>query len=406
MSSNKTSPPLQLFTQSPTQEPVQEQTASNGVVRGRQQVMAHQQPAYINNIQHFSPPFPSHQRAASLSVIQQSPPAFPQYQHSPSYYNQQPVEHHSTRQRDQFSARQIDEARNMLVLEKFSRWLSLVPAVAGKNAEKIRPDYINWRSYHAGGSLYKTPVPSYKTPVPPRVQAQIENIRSKHEPAYSEDPKIKELQQALQRAETSSLEKFQVDLSEAAEYEARLEARIKVYDELIERFGGSQSSLGTEAAASEGIARISRSSSDPTHLPGANKSTKVAVEASNTPAIEPSKVLTDLVSENQALRHAVHDLAQVVSTVMTSNVAIKSTRSRLQDELFDLILKLPADDQDAFLRPFAHSTQVAEANRPAEEDAKRAMDAVRNKMVEIGQGGLLTAWDRDFCMSIPEASQD
>ncbi|KAL8806027.1 MAG: hypothetical protein Q9182_001559 [Xanthomendoza sp. 2 TL-2023] len=273
------------------------------------------------------------------------------------------------------------------------------PGMAGKNAEKTRPDYIDWRSYHAGGSF-----PSLKHPLPPRVQAQIESIRSKHEPAYSDDPKIKELQQALQRSETSSLEKRQADTIETAEHEARLDARIRVYDELIERLGESQSSLGREAAASEELAHLGRSSSDPTHSPGGHKSTKVAVEASNPPAVNTSKVLTDLVSENQALRHAVHDLAQVVSTVMTSNVAIKSSRNRLNDELFDLILKLPPADQDAFLLPFARSTQVAEASRPAEEDAKRAMDAVRNKMVEIGQGGLLTAWDRDFCTSEPGAS--
>ncbi|KAL8680898.1 MAG: hypothetical protein Q9224_006905, partial [Gallowayella concinna] len=273
------------------------------------------------------------------------------------------------------------------------------PAVAGRNAEKPRPDYIDWRGYHAGGSLL-----SPKAPLAPRIQAQINNIRSKHEPAFSEDPKIKDLQQALQRAEKSSIEKRQADVFEAADHEARLKARIKVYDELIERLGGSQPSPRTAAAASEGVSRVSRSSSDPTHSPGPSKSTKVAVDVADTPAIDTSKVLTDLVAENQVLRNTVQDLAQVVSTVMTSNVAIKSTRNHLHDELFDLILKLPADDQEAFFRPFAHSTQMAEEKRPAEEEAKRAMEAVRNKMVEIGQGGLLTAWDRDFCTSRPGAS--
>ncbi|KAL8679420.1 MAG: hypothetical protein Q9186_004297 [Xanthomendoza sp. 1 TL-2023] len=141
-------------------------------------------------------------------------------------------------------------------------------------------------------SLFQAPVG------PRRFRLKPTTSEASTRPAFSDDPKIKDLQQAVcfgtqevleaaaagregslgpdnsgsdqqhpkqaraslfrrsldQRLaagaaagrEKSSLEKRQADAFEAAEHEARLKARIKVYDELIERLDGRQSSPGTE----------------------------------------------------------------------------------------------------------------------------------------------------------------
>lgn len=274
----------------------------------------------------------------------------------------------------------------------------LVPAVAGKNAEKMKPEYINWRHRHGNGN-YSSP----KTPFPPRVQAQIQNLHNKHDPAFAADPRVKDLQQVLRQAEKDSMTKRQDEVVEAAEHQARLDADIKVREELLERLGGRQTLPGMEASTTEVITRGTRASSDPVSSPHSNKSTKVAVEVSGTPAVETTQAMKDLIAQNQVLRNTVQDLAQVVSTVMTSNVAMRASRVALHDDMFDRIMKLPEDDQEFFLRVFERSTKVSEVRRPAEEEAKRTMDAVRNKMVESGQGGLLTVWDRDFCKSTPRS---
>ncbi|KAL8780725.1 MAG: hypothetical protein Q9213_006338 [Squamulea squamosa] len=272
-----------------------------------------------------------------------------------------------------------------------------MPAVAGHNAMKDNPNYINWKLVNAA---FDPPRP--KSPLHPKIQAQIENIRKKHVPEYSKDPQIKILQQAEQRA----IEMRKIDAVGAAAHHARLDARIKALEEVIERLGGDKTLSESQTTTTSSTAPTTRTSSDPITSPPAIKEAKLNIDTSKTPNIDTSKVMTDLVAENQALRSAIQDMAQVVSTAMASNATIRARRHQLHDSLFMKILKLPEEWHDLLLKPFSTSTQGFQDTRDDEERARMLMYAIRAKLVEIGHGGLLTSWDRDFCRSTPRPHED
>ncbi|KAL8856595.1 MAG: hypothetical protein Q9178_006824 [Gyalolechia marmorata] len=271
------------------------------------------------------------------------------------------------------------------------------PAVAGKNAERDNPDYTDWARIHAA---FNPPRP--KSPFHPKIQVQIENIHKKYDAGVSTDPDIKRLQQA----EKHAIDMRAIEAAGAAVHQARLDARMKALGELIERLGGGETSRGIDATTPRSNGSATRSSSAPTLPPEANKAAKLDTDTRLITAADTPTIMTDIVAENQALRSAVQDLAEVVSTLMTSNVFLRANRLSLHDSLFDKILKLPAEWHDFLLRPFATSTQGFQEIRHGEEQARMAIAAIRAKMIEMGQGGLLTAWDRDVCTSIPRSAQD
>ncbi|KAL8769375.1 MAG: hypothetical protein Q9209_004602 [Squamulea sp. 1 TL-2023] len=262
---------------------------------------------------------------------------------------------------------------------------------------KDNPDYINWKAVNAA---FDPPRP--KSPLHPKIQAQIENIRKKHVPEYSKDPQVKSLQQAEQRA----IEMRRIDAVGAAAHHARLNARIKALEEVIERLGGDKSSPEPQTGTTSSTAPTTISSSDPTTSPSTIKEAKLNIDTSTAPAIDTSKVMTDLVAENQALRSAIQDMAQVISTAMASNATIRVSRHQLHDSLFMKILKLPEEWHDLLLKPFSISTQGFLDTRDDEERARMLMYAIRAKLVEIGHGGLLTSWDRDFCTLTHQPHED
>ncbi|KAI4267809.1 MAG: hypothetical protein L6R38_008085 [Xanthoria sp. 2 TBL-2021] len=267
--------------------------------------------------------------------------------------------------------------------------MALEPAVAGKNAQKENPAYIDWSRVHAP---FNPPRP--KSPIHPKIQAQIDDIRKKNTPVLSLEPRL----QRLQEAEMRSIQMRAIEAAGAAAHQARLDARMKALDELIERLERNKTS-NADTATSESTAPTLDSSSEPTSSPQESKAIKLDTDTTTNTAADTSTVMTDLVAENQALRSAVQDMAHVVSSVMASNRDLRFQRNQLHDSLFHKILKVPAEFQDVLLKPFADSTEGHEESRNAEELATMSMYAVRTKMIEMGNGGLLTAWDRDFCSS-------
>ncbi|KAI4261850.1 MAG: hypothetical protein L6R42_002960 [Xanthoria sp. 1 TBL-2021] len=267
--------------------------------------------------------------------------------------------------------------------------MPLEPAVAGKNAKKDNPAYIDWSRVHAP---FNPPRP--KSPIHPQIQAQIDEIHKKNTPALSLEPRL----QRLQEAEMRSIQMRAIEAAGAAAHQARLDARMKALDELIERLQRNETS-NADTAAMESTAPTKDSSSEPPSSPQETKAIKLDTDSTTTTAADTSTVMTDLVAENQALRSAVQDMANVVSSVMASNKDLRFQRNQLHDSLYHKIVKLPAEFQDVLMKPFANSTEGHEESRHAEEQAKMSMYAVRTKMIEMGNGGLLTAWDRDFCSS-------
>lgn len=236
--------------------------------------------------------------------------------------------------------------------------------------------------------------PRPKSPLPPNVQAQIAGIYEKHTPAVSLEPRIKRLQEAEQRAITKRV----IEAAGAAAHQARLDERMKALDELIERLErNNTTAAGT--TTTEGSAFTIEPSSDATSPPQDAKAIKLDTDTTTTSVASTSSVMTDLTAENQALRKAVQDMANVVSTVMSNNVDLRVQRHQLHDSLFHKILKLPVEYQDVLLMPFANSTHGVEESRLAGEQARTAMYNIRAKLIKMGCGGLLTAWDRDFCSS-------
>ncbi|KAL8853647.1 MAG: hypothetical protein Q9221_001458 [Calogaya cf. arnoldii] len=271
------------------------------------------------------------------------------------------------------------------------------PAVAGKNAQKEKPDYIDWDQVHAPTNL-----PRPKPPLHPRVQAQIAQIHEKHSPAFSADPQERRRQEADQRAFTMRAS----EAAGAAAHQERLDARMKALDELVERLQGNKISTA-KSPATQSTASASRSFSDPTSLRPESKAikldtdlTKSTVDTSTAmPTNLTATVLTDLTVENQALRSAIQDMANVVSTVTARNLDLRMNRLQLSDSLYEKIAKLPEEFQRPLMEPLAFNAQAADDSRDVEGQARMNMYAVRKKMIEMGNGGLLTAWDRDFCSS-------
>ncbi|KAL9626747.1 MAG: hypothetical protein Q9204_007069 [Flavoplaca sp. TL-2023a] len=263
------------------------------------------------------------------------------------------------------------------------------PAVAGKNAQKQRPAYIDWDLMH---KVDDPPQP--KSPLPPNIQAQIALLYEKHTPAVSLEPRLQRLQEVEQRAFTERAS----EAAGAAAHHARLDERMTALNELIERLErNNTTTAGT--ARTESTASTMEFSGDPTSAPQETKAIKLETDTTTTTAATTASVMTDLTAENQALRKAVHDMANVVSTVMSNNVDLRVQRNQLHDSLFHKILKLPVEYQDVLLKPFANSTDGVQVSRLAGEQARTAMYNIRAKLIEMGCGGLLTAWDRDYCSS-------
>ncbi|KAI4109112.1 MAG: hypothetical protein LQ339_001918 [Xanthoria mediterranea] len=268
---------------------------------------------------------------------------------------------------------------------------ALEPAVAGKNAQKDNPAYIDWNRVHAP---FNPPRP--RSPLHPKIQAQIADIHKKHAPVLSLDPRL----QRLQEAEARSIQMRSLEAAGAAAHKASLDARMKALEELIERLERNKTSTA-DAATTESAAATKDASSAPSSSPQQQESKAIKLDAETTmsTAVDTSTVLTDLTAENQALRGAVQEMANVVSAVRASNADLRNQRTQLHDSLFHKMIRLPVQFQDAFLKAFDQSTEGYEGSLQAEEEAKMAMYAIRKKMINLGHGGLLTAWDRDFCSS-------
>lgn len=76
---------------------------------------------------------------------------------------------------------------------------------------------------------------------------------------------------------------------------------------------------------------------------------------------------------------------------------------KIQNEAFESLITaitaLPTDEQDALFKPIATITRSMLKVTGSDEDAKKALEELREKLVAAGLGGLLTVLDKDFCAS-------
>ena len=187
-----------------------------------------------------------------------------------------------------------------------------------------------------------------------------------------------------------------IEAAGAAAHQARLDARMKALDELIDRLERDKT-YPADPVATESTVPPMDSSSVLASPPLGSKAAKLDNVTTPNTAADTSKVMTELTVENQALRNAVQDMANVVSSVMSNNLDLRVNRNQLHDSIFHKAMKLPADYHDIFLNAFANTTMDFTKSQRIDEQAKMSMYAVRAKLIEMGYGGLLTAWDRDFC---------
>lgn len=72
--------------------------------------------------------------------------------------------------------------------------------------------------------------------------------------------------------------------------------------------------------------------------------------------------------------------------------------------LLDEIKALPGDYQTGLLKPLRSITKGVTAQAAADDEAKKSLDDLREKLVAAGLGDLLTVMDQGFCVSAAEGT--
>lgn len=84
--------------------------------------------------------------------------------------------------------------------------------------------------------------------------------------------------------------------------------------------------------------------------------------------------------------------------MMRSRVSGVKTQNEAFERLITAITALPTDEQDALFKPVATITRSMLKVTDSEQEAKKSLDELREKLVAAGLGGLLTVLDKDFCV--------
>ncbi|KAL8902080.1 MAG: hypothetical protein Q9207_004891 [Kuettlingeria erythrocarpa] len=214
------------------------------------------------------------------------------------------------------------------------------PAVAGRNAEKANPAYVHWPTYHG-----------LPTPAPRHTKAAMS-----------------------QAAQTAA------GPSKGAE--------------LPEDHGDQ---VGEEAIKQEGE-QIKQEAPDDEETPSSPPS-KIPRSTSAPPEPNPESVAEQKEAENQLLRTTIESLTEIIVNMMSNRVSGVKIQNEAFESLITAITALQSDEQDALFKPIATITRSMLKITGSEEDAKKALDEVRVKLVAAGLGGLLTVLDKDFCAS-------
>ncbi len=82
---------------------------------------------------------------------------------------------------------------------------------------------------------------------------------------------------------------------------------------------------------------------------------------------------------------------------MSTRVSGTKVQNEGFENLISAITALPTEAQDALFKPVATITRSMVKVSGGDEEAKRALEEVREKLVKAGLGGLLTVLDKEFC---------
>ncbi|KAL8725812.1 MAG: hypothetical protein Q9181_006278 [Wetmoreana brouardii] len=269
------------------------------------------------------------------------------------------------------------------------------PSVAGRNARKENPDYVNWQKTH--GTSQTSP---YKE-ISSRVREQIDTIHARHKTSPEAVEQELEHREAEQLAHDALVQAQQNVGNQDNELD--ITQLLNKQSEVDTKNYNKRSYSEEPAISTMEFTTLSASYSQP------SKSMKLDSNDSS-PTIDPEEPSADTDAENQTLRNAVQDLSRVALELVKSSAAL---RSRADDHSDDLIreafkikkfLELSDSARDSLLRPIAGCTEAFTAgSMDAEKKAKESIDEIREKLLGIGQGGLLIAWDRDICSSTTES---
>ncbi|KAL8696892.1 MAG: hypothetical protein Q9201_007424 [Fulgogasparrea decipioides] len=301
---------------------------------------------------------------------------------------------------DQSSEREtVGQTMTEPIVQQILNFIRTGPSVAGRNARKENPDYVNWQKIH--GTSQTSP---YKE-ISSRVREQIETIHAKHgtlPEAVKQEQEHQEAQQQACEALAATLLPAQPNVvNQGNEIDI---ARLLEYQSEVDTKSYNKRSYSEEPAVmTSEFTHLSSSYSQP------SKSLKLDSNDSS-PMIEPEEPVADMEAENQTLRNAVQELSRVALELVKSSVALRSKAddhtNNLIGEAFKLkkFLELSDSARDSLLRPIAGCTEAFTAGpTDAEKKAKESMDEIREKLLGIGQGGLLIAWDRELCSSTTES---
>ncbi|KAL8687819.1 MAG: hypothetical protein Q9218_006111 [Villophora microphyllina] len=258
------------------------------------------------------------------------------------------------------------------------------PAVAGINALKETPEYHDWDEIHGRTRT----IPTWETPSEMVDQSSPQERQEKREQEYAR-------QEAAQQATKAILDAFRSTTAQLTQQES--------VQTLIDRQANTVTKPSLKRAFSDEPLSTnleSTNESQTSSLPG--KAVKLDIEPSSSTA-EANISTNDMERENIVLRQTVQTLSLIVSDMMRDSIATRAKGDQHINTLMQTIFALPIVDRDPLLRSLA-GCMLAMTNNPieAENKAKESMNAVRRELIKVGHGGLMTAWDSEFCKSQAE----
>ncbi|KAL8920413.1 MAG: hypothetical protein Q9208_006295 [Pyrenodesmia sp. 3 TL-2023] len=158
----------------------------------------------------------------------------------------------------------------------------------------------------------------------------------------------------------------------------------------VETSGGHEGQAGGEASNEE--------TADEQEMPS-SPAAKVPRSSSAPPEPNPDSVAEQKEAENQLLRTTIESLTEIIVTMMRTRVSGVKVQNEAFERLITAITALPTDEHDALFKPVATITRSMLKVADSEQDAKKVLDELRERLVAAGLGGLLTVLDKDFCAS-------
>ncbi|KAL9010624.1 MAG: hypothetical protein Q9173_004460 [Seirophora scorigena] len=231
------------------------------------------------------------------------------------------------------------------------------PGMAGKNALQEHPVYNDWTTNRVA------------LPQDPRRSTQVTS------PGTLQDATVVKTEHALPEEQLST----QVPMSpEYSPEEPRQEEREKS----TKREAPDDDDIFTSAPHPKALRSRSFPSAEPT----------------------PSAAAQETEAQNVLLREAVQGFSHIVSDLLKGRVLALQLKNKGCGTLLDEIKALPGDYQTGLLKPLRSITKGVTAQAAADDEAKKSLDELREKLVAAGLGDLLTVMDQGFCVSAAEGT--